>query len=430
MASWRYSVGSLVSRAAYDPVAVAPAVEDSLLELANLGTGYPDQQGGLDWRGDGAYDIDFDLNTLADESERADAPTGWVDLLNLLAGTPGLPANPPDWGNYGGRNPALRLYRPVVQEIDAMPGEDAKISASIRWPAAAAGATGVRVRVVDRSTGKGWDATYGAWLEDGIVAEQLVADAWLDVSETIDADPARTERTTYLVIVEPIAGGFGATTYVYVSANGAAGSPAFFAEVDLVALIGHELPEDAAVTLVPQPGGTTLTLPMAQPSCYVIGAGTQLVQTWRLSIQMPAGTQPRPVIGEVWIGKARTLLAGSPIMPVGVEESAPGQISVEGARRRREVVADTARPLTEISLSFRARNDASFEQIRDEIARLTRYGADPLVLLPGPTWDGGGRIYHGRIEDRMEWSVVTRTAGDESLRYLALPFVESPFAGP
>ncbi len=428
MASWKFGIGNLVSRAASYPVAVAPAVADTLLPLANLGSGYPDEQGGLQWRDDGAYDLDFDLNLLVASSDRADAPTGWLDLLNYLAGTPGLPANPPDWGNYDGRNPALRFYRPVVQEIDVMPGEQVRLEFGIEWPSAAAGATGVQVRVVDLSTGKAWDGVYNTWTDDGIVAEQTVGDAWLAVAETIDADPNRTERTIYLVILEPIAAGYGATTYCYASANGAAGSPALFAELDTVAVIGHNLPDDAVVTLVPS-AGTTLTLAPAQPSMFVTGVAAQLVQTWRLSVQMPTGNQPRPVLGEVWIGKARTMLVGSPIPTFGGEESAPGQLTLEGPRKRKEILADDARPVHEFALSFRAATDAAFRQVRDEVMRLTRFGADPLVLMPGDLFEGTGRIYHGRIEDRLAWTIITPTAGG-SARTFAVPFTESPFAAP
>ena len=98
---WRFGIGNLSARAPAAPVAVSPSVEDSILPLVNLADGFPDTEGGLAWRSDGTYDIDFDLNLLANSSSRADAPTGWADLLNFLAGTPGLPANPPDFASYG-----------------------------------------------------------------------------------------------------------------------------------------------------------------------------------------------------------------------------------------------------------------------------------------------------------------------------------------
>jgi hypothetical protein len=429
MASWRFSIGNAVARAAAAPAAVSPATEDALVPLSNLGSGYPDEQGALEWRADGAYEIDFDLNLLATESERVDAPTGWLDLLYTLAGTPGLPANPPDWGAYGGRGTALRLFRPVVQEVDVMPGEQVGLEIGIYWPSGASGATGVRVRVVDRSTGKGWDGTYGSWEDGGVLAEQTSANAWLDLAEVVEADPARTERTVYQVVIEPIAASYGATSYVYASASGAAGAPALFPEVDTLALVGHTLPAGAAVSLDPQPSGTSLALVPAQPSCYVVESVPQLAQVWRLSIAMPVGIQPRPVMGEVWIGKARTMLVGSPVLSIGGEDADLGQIMVESAHGRKEVVAREAPPAVKLKLEFKARDDAAFRQVRDEIARLTRFGGEPLLLLPGERFDGEGKVYHGRIEETFSWSVVTPTQTG-TVRTFTVPFAESPFAGP
>jgi hypothetical protein len=248
--------------------------------------------------------------------------------------------------------------------------------------------------------------------------------SWLDVAEEIAADAARTERTTYRVIIEPVAGSYGPTTYVYAS------EPALFAEVDLAAVIGHDLAADATVEFAPYPAGTpVVALAPAQPSMYAVATSPVLAQVWRLSIDVAAGNQPRPILGEVWLGLARTLLAGSPVLPIGLTESAPGQLVLEAGRKRKEVVPDDAREVTELDLQFKARNDAHYRQIRDEIARLTRFGADPLLLLPGPTFEGAGRVYHGRIEDKVAYSLISPVDGG-SIRSFALPFTESPFASP
>jgi hypothetical protein len=111
MASWRFGIGNLVSRAANAPVAVAPAVEDPLLPLVNLGSGYPDEQGGLTWRSDGAYAIDFDLNLLAVSSERADAPAWGTNFTPSTAALEPI-ADPKECGLYNapqGRSGASRL---------------------------------------------------------------------------------------------------------------------------------------------------------------------------------------------------------------------------------------------------------------------------------------------------------------------------------
>jgi len=425
MASWRFSVGNLLSRAPAAPVAVSPAVADTLLPLTNLGSGYPDGQGGLAWRSDGAYAIDFDINLLAATSTRADAPTGWADLLNILGGTPGLPANPPSWGNYGGRNPALRLYRPVVQYVDVMPGEAVKLNASIRWPAAAAGATGIRVRVVDGWSGKGWNGS--AWVDAGVLDSQAVADTWKDITEQIDPDPGRAERSTYAVIIEPIAAAFDATTYCYASLNGAAGSPALVAELDTVALVGHNVPEGATVTLAPTAGLSLAIIP-TQPSAHAITGISQLVQTWRLSIQMPAGNQPRPVLGEVWLGKARTLLGGSPVLPISLTEGDPSQVRVEGAGGRLDVLGSGTPARASMMLQFTF-DTAAYRQGRNEVARLTRHGEEPLLLLPSESFEGAGRLYHGRLGQEVAYSRIS-PGTDDALRSFTWEFEESPLAAP
>jgi hypothetical protein len=135
------------------------------------------------------------------------------------------------------------------------------------------------------------------------------------------------------------------------------------------------------------------------------------------------------VLGEVWIGKVRTMLVGSPTPELGGEESSPGQIRVDGPRKRVEVIPDDASPVTSLEMVFRARDDASFRQMRDEVMRLTRYGADPLLLLPGERLDGAGRVYHGRVEGRLAWSTITPLETGAA-RSFAMPFLESPFAAP
>jgi hypothetical protein len=92
-------------------------------------------------------------------------------------------------------------------------------------------------------------------------------------------------------------------------------------------------------------------------------------------------------------------------------------------------VADDALPVLALDLAFRARDDASFRQMRDEVMRLTRFGADPLLLLPGEQFEGAGRVYHGRVEDRLAWSIITPLAAG-SARTFGMPFLESPFASP
>lgn len=412
MASWRYSIGNAARRAASAPVAVAPATADAVLGLATLANDHPDERAGLAWRTDGAYAVDVDVSLLSSGSAAADAPTGWRDLLMLLAGTPGLPADQASWGTFAGRASTLRVFRPGAQEVEVMPGETVQLQLGLHLPAASS-ATGARVIVSDLSTGLAWNGS--AWAAGGVVATQAVDDAWLDVDEEIAANPARKERGKYRVLIEPVAAAYDATTYVYAS------DPALIPAVDLVALIGHNLPPGATVSVGSIPMGSLST-----PSSYAVAEAPDLARTWRLSIAMPLGTHARPIIGELWLGLARTLLVGSPMVPIDLGESSPGQIQVEGARKRVEVVGEDDPPVAELALQFRTRSDAAYEQVRDEIARMTQFGKDPLLLLPSTRFEGG-RLFHGRIEDRVVYSRITPAEADP-VRAFALPFHESPLS--
>lgn len=416
MGDWGYSVGNVVSRSATDPDAVSPAVADADMPLSALGSGYPDELGALTWRADGTYAFDVDANVLPHTSEREGAPFGCEDLyLRLAAGRGvgiGLSADPCDVGTYEGKV-AHRLYRPESWDVDVMPGEPVLLECSLRLPAASA-ATAVRVRVVDLETGDGWEAgSTDDWEPDGVAAEHAAA-SWLDVSVQIES--VRTQSSTYRVILEPVAATHGPTTYAYVS------DPALILPVDLVAVFGHT----AEVGLVATPSvGTAISVTAAQPSCWAVGAAPQLARRWRISCSQIGGMSPRLQAGELWLGLYRELLLGGPREP-SITERSWGQI-LEGARGRRQVNPDRSFPTSEISLPFLARSQAHMEQIRDEMARLTYHGGEPLVLLSGARLDSASRAYHGRLGEGVEYSAVL-PVGDGSAWAFGLTFSESPFA--
>ena len=409
--AWAFSIGNLAQRAVRAPAAVSPAVGDTVLPLSKLASGYPDEEASFEWRSDGAYKVDVDTNVLASTSSRVDAPTGWRDLLLALAGTPGLPANPPDWGSYGSRT-ALRLYRPVMQEVEVMPGEDWKLEVGIYEPTAS-DATGIRVRVIDTWSGKGWNGT--AWADGGVLDEQSTADAWKDIAEEITADATRPVRSIYRVVVEPIASSYGATTYVYASANGAGGSPALYAKADMVALIGHNFPVNATVSV----GSESVTL--VPVSCVKQFTG-KFLQTWRLDIAMPTGNQPRPKIGELWIGSLRSLTRG-PSPGITIAEGDPNQIRVEGAQGRVEILSDQRLPAQKLTLNVKTSSDAAYEQYRSVLTRGTRFGADPLLLIPVDVFDGTGRVILGRVGETISYTV-----SEVGWRAFSVELSESPLA--
>ena len=422
MGDWRFSVGNGLALAAGAPVAVSPSAADAVLALSNWASGYPAKVGAFQWRADGAYAADCDLNRLASSSLRSDAPTGWWDLPLYMAGTPGLPANAPSWGTFEGRT-ALRFYSPVAQDVDVTPGELSRILVGVFLPAAS-DATAVEVRVTDLTTGRQWDTAATAWDDDGIVASQSTDDEWLDFADDIVADVTHKERRRYRVVVTPVAATYSATTYAYLS------GPALFGAVDTCALIGHNLPLGAVVTLSPQPSGTAITLTARQPSCHATATAAILAQVWRLGVAIPSALRastPAPRIGEVWAGTARTFTVQGPASGIGAEESSAGQISVEN-RGQREVVPDTSRPTVSLTLAFTAPTDAAFEQVRSEFMRLTRYGSEPMLLLPDASFDPDLLPIHGRVQNKLAWTVLDRTSGNESARSFGVPFDESLFA--
>jgi hypothetical protein len=302
-----------------------------------------------------------------------------------------------------------------MQDIEVMPGEDFTLGIGLYFPSTASGSTGTRVRVVDLWSGKGWNGS--AWVDGGIVLTQSSTDAWSDVAEEIIADVGRTERSTYRIIVEPIAASFDTTTFGYASGNGVDGSPALIGEADVMAVIGHNIPDDAVVAL----GATSMT--PAPPSFYAADTSVY-TQTWRLSIDMPSGNQVRPVIGEVWIGKLRTF-AERPQLPTSLLEGDPTQIRVEGARGRVEILSDIGRyPTTILSFRFKIATDVPYIQTRDELTRGTKFGVEPLLFLPDSTFEGSGKLYHGRFGKD-----VTYTRIHNGWREFGLPFIESPLAG-
>jgi len=410
--SWSFSIGNLAQRAAVDPAVVAPAVSDTLLPLTNLATGYPDQEGSFTWRSDGAYAVDLDLNMLASTSSRTDAPTGWRDLLLGLAGTPGLNANPPEQGTFAART-SLKVYGPSYQDVDVMPGEDFKLNIGI-YLLAASTATAAQVEVIDLWSGKGWNGS--AWANGGIMLSQAVDDTWKDVSEDITADATRTERSTYRVVVTPVAAAYGATTYMYASANGVSGYPALFAEADFVALVGHNLPANSTVTV------GNFTLSTIAPITAWVSDTPETTQVWRLDIAMPSGNQVRPRIGEVWIGRLETFTRG--IDPgITIQEGDAMQIRITAAGGRQEILSDLRVPNRAVDLKVRTFTDASFYEYRDTLTRGSRFGVDPILVVPPAGLTGVAKPIHGRIGPVMGYKHQ-----ESGWREFDIKMLESPFS--
>jgi hypothetical protein len=424
MASWRFAIGNAVRLSGVAPVASLASVGDTIYPLTQLGNGETDEPARWARNTSALYGADVDLNRLRASSSRADAPTGWFDFRNLAAGAPGLPANPPDFGNYGGRNPALRFFWPSAQDVDVMPGATVRVRASIYLPSTS-NCTAVRLRVIDLWTGRSYDGTGNAWDDADVdVGEQTATNTWLDIDEIIAADSSRRERTRYRVLLEQDSPSFGASSFCYASAFGAAGNPALFPRVTLAAIVGHNIPRDAIVTVKEAGGsGSAITLAPEVPNFMGIQSA-QDFQMWRLRVEMPAGTaafHARPYIGELWLGEIADM-TWCPSFPFDLIVEDKGQIRTIGGYGRQYVTSDAARELHDLKMKFKVNGEAGYQQVRNYIESATRFGQDPLLIMPADVLEGAGVLYHARVGNEVSYSRENNVRRSFTLLAIETPF--------
>lgn len=409
--AWRLAVGNLVSRAPAVPAVGGGGsmlVEYPMTDIAN---GHPDDPVRWTWSAGGVYSASFDLNLLAQTSDKTDAPSGWRDLALTLMGTPGIGANPPEWGTFAARATSLKFYGPVFQDVEIMPGETVTFTAGIYRPAAS-DATGVRVVVIDLGTGLHWDAADSEWNSgaDGVGA-QATDDAWLDLD--VDITNAGTERTTYRVVLSPD-GGAGATFYAYAS------DPSLVGEQDFVSLVGHNVPEGATATWS---DGTPITITVTAPTMWKTFTASSS-RTWDLTITVPASIRPftpAPFIGELWAGRLVDMVA-CPGYPFDIIEGDIGQVRLEGGLGREDVFTEIERPLRAFKLRFKTTNASQYEDARDSFLRASRFGAEPIMLAPVDALEGAGTIWHGRVGPETTYARI-----GTSKRTFEITMRESPY---
>jgi hypothetical protein len=63
------------------------------------------------------------------------------------------------------------------------------------------------------------------------------------------------------------------------------------------------------------------------------------------------------------------------------------------------------------------------------VARLTRNGEEALLLLTSDSFEGAGRLYHGRLGSTVAYSRISPGEAD-ALRSFGWAFQESPLAVP
>lgn len=416
MSGWRFAVGNLITRAGSFGVA-SGATEDPLYPLSKLGNGYPDEAARFLLETDGVYAVTFDLNLLRLTTDRADAPIGWADLINANSGTPGQFTSPPDRATYFARTNVVRFFRSVYQDIDVMPGENLEIDFALyRDDAGGSSVTKLGIKVLDLKSGCYYDGAANVWTTDPTksVGETTMVDTWVDITESIPADPTQKERTIYRVILFNEAPSFDANSDAYVH------DPALYAELDFVAGIGHNLPKGSTITF-----NAIAAVSVAQPSFSMQGAPAT-ARNWTLTITYPTGAYPyadRPIIGELWASMLREDMP-CPVFPFDLVVEDVGQVRLPGGRGRLAVWSDSVRPNRTARMKFKD-GQIAYEQSRNNILGATRNGADPMLLVPVDGFEAIPDvivIFHGRVGEKTTYSRTGTNA-----RNYEIELEESPF---
>lgn len=435
MSTFRFSAGNLVSRAPAAPVAATPSAADSTFGVADLGNGYPDEPARWAWNASGTYRVNLDLNLLEVASSRTEAPTGWGDFGLERDGTPGLGPFPPGWGMFGGSDLALRIYRPVFQDFQVMPGETIRVQVGLYLPAASS-ATQAWATLIDLETGEQYDAAGEAWNTSlAGLGGQAATDAWLDLDVEVPATDGRTRRAAYRLILGLDAAAYDGTAYAYYRGR-EDHEPSAVGPFSVAAIVGHDLPVDSAVTITENggEGGVAVSLTPAQPSFfgYTFGEAELLHRFYQVQIQTAAGmlgVQGRPFVGELWMGAIQDF-AWCPAFPFVIEDEDLAQVrlpagghSTAPRTRRGFTVAHHADQI--IRMKFKA-NDDGYRQVRDVLQDATRHGVDPLLVLPNSALEGDA-CFHGRVDKKVTYTRdnLMRRSFDVILTCSPFPVVRS-----
>jgi hypothetical protein len=154
---------------------------------------------------------------------------------------------------------------------------------------------------------------------------------------------------------------------------------------------------------------------------YLVG-NSEMSQSYTMSIQMPAGNYQRPRIGELWMGKLTTMLRGAD-PDIDIKEGDPAQLRVMGASGRQEILSNITRSFSSVLIKIRTFTEAQWNQYKNLLFKGTRYGADPVVVVPPSDLQGSGRVIHGRIGP-----VIGTKHKDKSWKEFSVDLTESPFA--
>ena len=219
---------------------------------------------------------------------------------------------------------------------------------------------------------------------------------------------------------------FSQDSYFYacgINRDGSAGGPpALFFELDIAAIVGHNLPFGSAITVTEDGGeaGTTFTLTPGVPSFYSMLGSPVTYRYWELRVLIgPKSYHARPVIGELWMGLKRDTRGPVPSFTVSRVDLA--QASVIGAVGHIAAWTDGGRPYRSFQMTFKTLVSA-YKTVRDALLGATREGVDPMLLIPLGVMESEGIPVHGRIGKSTQF-----TQANPALQNFSLQLEESPF---
>jgi hypothetical protein len=442
---WMPAQGNLLTLCGEAALTITPAL-DAATPAAQMCDGRPSTPVRFGTAAAGSQ-ITVTLNLLRNPGFEL-GTSDWI----VLRGSSEITTNPEDVGE------GIAALEITTEEEDdlGVRYQDVRIPAGIPFELSAllrgTGFDGAFVVLQNLDTGRFLDSS-GAWVADATVRALASVDATyadVEVSGTVETF-SQTGR--YLTRLR-----------VQVSADAAG---CFIDEVavrpawNFVALIGHNLTgrgefrdpgtpgsyygqvpwlefqsEDTVrfEWLVPDEGADELAdgaaFPIRSPTTWRVWGGAP----WRtptLTITISSdqyGSYPIPTFGELVVGYVEDLLPAA--FPFALKLSEAGQVRNETAAGDAYVYNPGPNALRELTLRWTYVGDAAEHVLRDRLYRVSRGGADGIILVPpaGPPTDlvaGVGCIF-GLPEADFGYSIEAPTTGPELIRTASLVIRELP----
>ena len=158
----------------------------------------------------------------------------------------------------------------------------------------------------------------------------------------------------------------------------------------------------------------------ASPSFYVVLTSAPTARRyWRFLFE---GTNGTPIeVGEMVVGVAKTLTRAQQI-DWSYDEIQPQSRTTGGLVPEVRAENLTDLPQRRLNLTFLAESYAQRDELRDEFIRASKYGAEPIVIIPD---ENDELVIHGRVPNRLTWRRLPGQSGGDHETTIAID--EDPF---